>query len=242
MRSVLEHFHTYQAPLNPHQDAVDTLREANNELHVAALMNIEALSDIQTLIERNSAVKNLLQEKRREVDEYTRIANAAKKKAHEALSICKILLAESEADPAYKAFMNSLPTGATGQEMEDEIAAEKSRLELTHEGNGGVIREYEQRQKRVDALKAILEEGKGAFDELDNKIKELSDRWEPELDKLVGKISRSFSYNMGQINCAGEVGVWKDESDFDAWAIQVMVKFRFASPLLPTALGSAGLM
>lgn len=192
-------------------------------------MNIEATSDISTLIARNSSVKTLLETKRAEVANYSRVSATLKTKAHQALALVKELLAESDADPAYKAFTNALPAGATGQEMEEEISAEKARLELTHEGNGGVIKEYEQRQKRVDALKATLEEGKAAFEESAEKIRTLRERWEPELDKLIEKISRSFGYNMGQINCAGEVGVFKDEGDFDAWAIQILVKFRYVS-------------
>ena len=190
-------------------------------------MNIEATSDVQTLIERNSAVKKLLDEKDLEVEEYRRIASEAKDKAKQTYIVVEPLLKESANDPDYMAFMETLPGNASSEEMEEEISAEKARLELTHEGNGSVIKEYEQRQKRVETLKATLEEGKSAFDELAAQIQSVREKWEPELDKLVGKISRSFSFNMGQINCAGEVGVFKDESDFDAWAIQILVKFRF---------------
>lgn len=198
------------------------------------MMNVEATSDVKTLIERNSTVKTRLEDKQKEVDGHNRTKEVAQKKAKEAIDIVKVLIAEAEADPdkTFRDFMSSLSSTATGAEMDEEISAERARLELTHEGNGAVIREYEQRQKRVDALKATLEEGKGAFDEQAEKIKEIRDEWEPELDKLITKISRSFSYNMGQINCAGEVGVFKDENDFDNWAIQILVKFRCVAIIL----------
>ncbi len=130
-----------------------------------------------------------------------------------------------------RSFLVGLPANQTTEQLEDEIESEKARLELMHEGNGGVIKEYEQRKKKIDALTARLEEIKNALSEFDDKIKELRDQWEPELDSLVGKISDSFSLNMEQISCAGEVGIHKDE-DFDQWAIQIRVKFRYVHPAL----------
>lgn len=188
-------------------------------------MHIEASSEVETLVERNSSVKTLLESKRKEVDELVKTSQATQKEARRILAICQQLMAID--DPEYSAFLNALPQDKRGQEMEEEIASEKARLELMHEGNGGVIREYEQRQKRVDNLKSKAEECKHALDELGGKITEVRDQWEPELDRLVEKISRSFSYNMQQISCAGEVGIFKDEQDFDDWAIQIRVKFRF---------------
>lgn len=203
------------------------LQEVHKELYIAAMMEIEARSDVNTLTERNAAVKTMLQDKKIEVDALDRSRMAARSKAEKALAPVLALLAESESDPALKDFLESVSTTATPTEMEDEISAEKARLELTHEGNGAVIKEYEQRQKRVDALKTTLEEGKGAFDEQAEHIRAIREQWEPELDKLVEKISKSFEYNMAQINCAGEVGIFKDENEFDNWAIQIMVKFRY---------------
>ncbi len=187
-------------------------------------MLIEASSDLAILMERNSAVKNTLQAKRKEVDELTREAEAASAEARRLLDVCKELMAN--ADAALTAFFSKLPEGQSIEQLELEIESEQARLELMHEGNGGVIREYEQRQKRIDLLKAKLEEINHGLGELGGQIKEKRDRWEPELDNLVAKISNSFSFNMKQISCAGEVGIFKDEDDFDQWAIQIRVKFR----------------
>ena len=187
-------------------------------------MLIEATSDFEVLRMRNSSVKELLEDQQRQVDELTRETAALQQTARALIDNCKDVLARSEAD--LKSFLHTLPANQTSEQLEDEIESERARLELMHEGNGGVIKEYEQRKKKIDALTARLEEIKNALSELDDKIKELRDQWEPELDFLVGKISNSFSLNMEQITCAGEVGVHKDE-DFDQWAIQIRVKFRF---------------
>ena len=190
-------------------------------------MHIEAISDVETLIERNSSVKTMLENKRKEARDLTSTAEHTRKEAQRLVKICsQIISEEGTAEPEFGAFLRELPTEANGAQMEEEISSEKARLELMHEGNGGVIQEYEQRQKRVESLKAKGEDCNHALQELGEKITDLRGSWEPELDSLVAKISRSFSYNMQQINCAGEVGIFKDEQDFDDWAIQIRVKFR----------------
>ena len=187
-------------------------------------MLIESTSDFDTLKERNKSVKELLESQQRQVDELVRETNEVQREARSLLETCSRMLGPG-ADDELRAFLQRLPEGQTTEELEAEIDSEKARLELMHEGNGGVIKEYETRQKKIDSLTSRLEEIRFALSELDDKIKELRDQWEPELDSLVGKISESFSFNMEQISCAGEVGVYKDD-DFDQWAIQIRVKFR----------------
>ena len=219
-------FESVQAALD-YADAVENLRNAHNTLHEAELMLIEATSDLEILISRNSDVKALLEAKQSEVNELARQTDAAQEEARAVLRKCRALLANP--DVALQEFWKALPEGQTLEQLENEIDSEKARLELMHEGNGGVIKEFEQRQKRIDALKAKLEEFKHGLDEFDEKIREIRNKWEPELDKLVKRISDSFSFNMKQINCAGEVGIFKDEQDFDQWAILIQVKFRYVS-------------
>ena len=189
-------------------------------------MRIEATSDLEILGEQNSSVNELLEDHRRQVDALIRDTAALQKTAKAAFETCTRLM-----DDELKSFVMTLPMDQTTEQLEGEIESEKARLELMHEGNGGVIREYEQRKKKIDALTARLQAIKHALSELDDKIKELRDQWEPELDSLVEKISHSFSLNMEQISCAGEVGIHKDE-DFDQWAIQIRVKFRYVHHLL----------
>ena len=193
-------------------------------------MLIEATSDFEILRERNSSVKELLEDQRRQVDALFEETDALLKAAKVALKKCSEFLTGND---ELRDFVATLPEDQTTQQLENEIEGEKARLELMHEGNGGVIKEYEQRKKKIDALSARLEEIKSALSELDDKIKEIRDQWEPELDSLVEKISNSFSLNMEQISCAGEVGIHKDE-DFDQWAIQIRVKFRYVHLLLPS--------
>ena len=186
-------------------------------------MLIEAISDYEVLKERNGSVQERLQSQQGVVDALEDKAREAREDATHLMSECQGLLS---GEPELVAFLRGLSEGQTTEALEAEIDSEKARLDLMHEGNGGVIKEYEARQKKIDSLTTRLQEIKLALSELDDKIKEIRDQWEPELDLLVKKISDSFSFNMAQINCAGEVGVYKDD-DFDQWAIQIRVKFRY---------------
>ena len=208
---------------NRAQDAVENLREQHQCLHEAEIMLIEALSDLAILIERNSSVNDMLEAKRAELQTIIRETEAVSTEARRLLQVCMKLMETN--DPSLHNFFSTMPEGQTIDELESEIESERNKLELLHEGNGGVIREFEERQKKIDALKANLEDIRHGLTELGEKIQEIRGQWEPELDGLVKKISDSFSFNMKQINCAGEVGVFKDE-DFDQWAIQIRVKFR----------------
>ena len=206
-------------------DAVEALRLSHSSLHEAEIMFIEAFSDFETLKDRNRSVNELLETQERQVNELVKEVQALHAEAQKLLNICGRLLNADNVDDELKNFFKTLPEGQTAEELEGEIESEKARLELMHEGNGGVIREYENRKKKIDVLAARLNEIKDALAELDDTITKLRDQWEPELDSLVDKISQSFSNNMEQISCAGEVGVYKDD-DFDQWAIQIRVKFR----------------
>ena len=186
-------------------------------------MLIEANSDVAVLTERNGAIKEHLETKQREVDEIAKNQNRIAKEARKILDQCGELM--SGLDELTKDFLSNLDPNQTLEELELEIDSEEARLELMHEGNGGIIREFEARQQKIDSLKARLEEVNAALEELGTKITEIRNQWEPQLDKLVKRISNSFAFNMKQINCAGEVSIHKDE-DFDQWAIQIQVKFR----------------
>lgn len=220
-------------------DLIDSLAQSHYSLHEAEILLIEAASDVEILSQRNASVRELLNTKRQDLkaaeDEYLRIHDQAKG----IMEAVRVLTANTDAD--FQNFLEELNQNGkfTVAEHEAEIEAAKANLELADEslsGGAQVIREYEQRQKRIEQLRERLSDCNHALEELGGKIGELREKWEPELDELVGQISESFSYNMAQIGCAGEVGILKDEEDFGAWAIQILVKFRydFLSPFAPS--------
>ena len=210
------------------QETVEALRIAHNAVYEAEIMTIEATSDLATLTERNSAVVDMIEEREKEVADLRNKTQQMRDSTKVMIDKCQEVLSEVQSNPELEAFLRGLPEEQTPEDLESEISSEKARLELMQEGNGGVIREYEQRRRKIDTTRSKLNEYLEAKAELDGVIVSLHDEWEPKLDNLIKQISDAFSFNMQQINCAGEVGISKDE-DFDQWAIQIRVKFRYTN-------------
>ncbi|KAF1978000.1 structural maintenance of chromosomes protein 5 [Bimuria novae-zelandiae CBS 107.79] len=115
------------------------------------------------------------------------------------------------------------------EELENEISAANSHLELMEGGDQRVIKTFADREREIEKTQQALDELQEKLDQGRQQIKDIRDQWEPELDRLVETISRGFSDNFQKIGCAGQVGVKKDE-DFDKWAIQIEVSFRENEP------------
>ncbi|KAL8659993.1 MAG: hypothetical protein Q9226_000156, partial [Calogaya cf. arnoldii] len=189
--------------------AVETLQARHLEVYEAEIMLIEAESDLAALEEKNAAQKEMLVLRQREVEHLDKEVKELKEKAARLLNKAKELLAVVEAneDTALHDHIQTLSEDQTSEKLEEEIESEKARLELMHEGSDrGVIKEFETREKRISTLKANLEGLREELEQAGERIQGVRERWEPELDRLVGLISRSFGENMKEIGCAGEVG------------------------------------
>src|SRR4051794_38084802 len=196
----------------------------------AEIRHIEATSEVEVLANQNRAIKETLEMKQREIQGMARETARLKQEATAALDEVKRISAENV---GIDEFIRSLPENQTIEELEADIESEKAKLELVHEGNPNAIREYETRQKKIDDLKEKVTRVDEKLVQIDEGIAELREKWEPELDKLVKEISNAFALNFEKIGCAGEVMVHKEEEDFNQWAIQIKVKFRYAA-LIPS--------
>ncbi|KAL8900546.1 MAG: hypothetical protein Q9207_005638 [Kuettlingeria erythrocarpa] len=211
--------------------SVESLQSSHASLYEAEIALIEAKSDLAYLVEKNTSFRNLLTEKQAEVDHLSEQVSRSHANASQIFAATKRLLEEGSAE--FNAFVQELPQNMTSDELEAEIDSEKTRLDLQHEGNDrGIIKEFENREQSIQKLRARLEQLQEELGDAEDRITGVRERWEPELDRLVGMISRSFGENMQQIGCAGEVGVAKEE-DFEDWAIKILVKFRESEPLTP---------
>ena len=112
--------------------------------------------------------------------------------------------------------------------LETDVQSLQARLDMTHGGanSGKIISDFEARARSIEDKKRKLNEMDTSLEDLQARITEVREKWEPELDALVEKISDAFRENFEQIQCVGEVGVYKDEEEFESWAIQIRVKFR----------------
>lgn len=211
---------------------MERVQELHQDLAIAQIMHIEAISDLEVLTQRNSSVKEMLEGKRQEVQVIAGDAQRITKQARALLDQCKEILADPEVADVQRNFMETLPPEQTPDELESEIESEKAKLELIHEGNPNAISEFENRQRTIDGLTDKIAKVDEKLSSMDAAIAEIREKWEPELDELVRQISEAFSYSFEKIGCAGQVGIHKDE-DFDQWAIQIQVKFRFVHAFLP---------
>ncbi|KKZ59881.1 hypothetical protein EMCG_05267 [[Emmonsia] crescens] len=235
---------------------VDEFQYLIEDLALAEVNLLEAVSDVDTLEERNAEVNKTLKSKKAEVEE----AIVACGKAKEQIDKCR------DGFQKFADYVNENPDmqteeirdiiekvkGYSVDQLEADIDSEKAALELAGEGNSNVIKEFEHRQQRIDKLKEHLSEFQTNLNELDEAIAEIRGQWEPRLEALVQKISDAFSDSFARIGCAGQVSIDKAEdailehgnfalsstqannssgggsstSDFDQWSIRIQVKFR----------------
>jgi chromosome segregation ATPase len=211
-----------------HKKAVERLRASHQDYLEAEIRLAEAASDVEALNLRNRGISQQLEEEKRLETQAKTDAEQAKESASKYLKVCQTILAEDDGNNEYYRSISDTPM--TMEELEHDIDAEKAKLDFIHGGNTGALKEFENRQVSIEKIEEKIAETSKKLERLALKIAEFRDKWEPELDKLVQEISDAFAYNFEQIGCAGEVGVHKDE-DFDQWAIEIKVKFRFGTPI-----------
>lgn len=211
-----------------HKRKVEHIRYCHEELLDAEVRLIEAKSDVEYLEERNKDIVQRLDEEEQLFKEVEHEAKAAHDKASKALKVCVAL--SNDATPAEQQHFTEDSIDMTMESLEMEIAAEESKLDYIHANNPNAIRDFERRQQDIDKLKEKIVETEDKLERFGRQITKTRGKWEPELDKLIEEISDAFSHNFEQIGCAGQVSIHKDE-DFDQWAIQIKVKFRYVLSL-----------
>lgn len=244
--------------------AVAEFRKTHDALLELEIQHIEAKSDFQTLKSRNEHIQATLKAKQDEEKAAAEEAAREGTKAKELVIHVKKLAEEAReleeaGDETWSEYLAAYGK-KSADELEADIESEKARLELTHEGNTNILKEFEDRQKRIDKLKEGLHKFNHEKEEVQKAIEEVRGKWEPELDALIAKISDAFSDSFKRIGCAGQVSVYKASSqdkeddnnnsqnagnqnaddgsagngnglDFANWAIHISVKFRESEPL-----------
>ena len=207
-----------------HAESLNKIQEAHNALLETRVWHIEAESDIDGLKRRNASIMARLEEEKRLLEDETKVAQAYKDIATTLHAEVEQLMAS--VSDALQREITETCDGKSAEEVQMEMDAEEAKLELIHTANPNVIREFERRAGEIDRLKKKMEGSQEKLASLARSIEELMAKWEPKLDALVSQINDAFAYNFEQISCAGEVRVHKDD-DFDNWAMDIMVKFRY---------------
>jgi chromosome segregation ATPase len=205
-----------------HKQCVDTIRQLHAELLEAKLRQIEANSDVDALKAKNAGIVNQLDEEKHRFQRAEQEREIYKKRGSEAMQKIQEFIRQ---DPTYQEFFSSLDENLTLEELEQDIIAERSKLEFIRDSNPGALRQYEARKATIEQLQEKIAAAQEQIDHLDAQLTDIRGRWEPELDKVIEEISSAFAKNFEQIGCTGQVGVHKDE-DFDNWSVEIRVKFR----------------
>ncbi|KAF1829462.1 structural maintenance of chromosomes protein-like protein 5 [Decorospora gaudefroyi] len=208
---------------------VTQMRTFYESLVEAEIRFIEAKSELNALRNENKAIVQKQQRKKDEIKQLeqrkTVLRDACRQMGRD---IQQDIAALPEEERQIVAEYKDLPSLAA---LDEEVQAVNARLGLMAEGNPGAIRAYEKREEDIARTREKLEQHIGSLQETKRQITEIREQWEPELDRLIRKISDAFAHNFKKIGCAGEVEVYKDEEDFDNWSIQISVRFRAAEPL-----------
>jgi chromosome segregation ATPase len=204
-------------------NSVEALRGMYVMLFEAEIMKIEAKSDLDQLQSRHEAERAQLDEARAVVQEQAQITAALLSEGQRLQQECMNTHAEDATERELEVLEEVKVMDP--DELETNIQSTEARLEMTAGGNAGIIAEYEDRAKKIERDRGRLTGLVDTLQQLQSQIEEIKGQWEPRLDALVSEISEAFAENFAKIQCAGEVGVHKDE-DFEQWAIQIRVKFR----------------
>ncbi|EDN08568.1 hypothetical protein HCAG_05067 [Histoplasma mississippiense (nom. inval.)] len=235
---------------------VDEFQHLIEDLALAEVNLLEAVSDLDALQERNSEVNQMLESKKAEVEDAIKECSKLKERVDKCRHDFKEFADYVSADPdmqtgEIRELVETIKSYTVDQ-LEADIDSERAALELAGEGNSNVIKEFELRQERIDKLKEHLTEFRQNLNELDEAIAEVRGQWEPRLENLVKRISDAFADSFSRIGCAGQVSIDKAEdvtpehenfalsatqtdngnrgtnrtNDFDQWSIRIQVRFR----------------
>ncbi|KAJ3289637.1 Structural maintenance of chromosomes protein 5 [Borealophlyctis nickersoniae] len=116
--------------------------------------------------------------------------------------------------------------GMTLDELQELAEEKKTRADLIMSVDPAQIARFEADKKAIITKQADAERGERKATEIAGKIERVKNKWQPQLEELVAKISVSFSKAFDGIGCAGEVKLSPDPDDYDKWGIEIFVKFR----------------
>ncbi|KAF9698251.1 hypothetical protein EKO04_003467 [Ascochyta lentis] len=204
--------------------SVTEFRRLHENVIEAEIRLIEAASEVRALEKENKLVLERLRSRQLLVEQLGKTANSMKKEVHAAHVRTQSLI--DGCTPEEKEIVNSYKNLESVAELDDEIQSVNARIEMMSGGSAQAVKTYENREQQIQKTRESLEQLVEALEKSQSKIKSIKDPFEEELDALIAKISDAFAHNFAQIGCAGEVSMYKDDDDFNAWSIQISVRFR----------------
>lgn len=206
------------------QKSVTEFRRHHQNVVEAEIRLIEAASEVRAFEKENKLILERLRSREAQVQKLEQDKRQLKEEIKRKHVACQRLL--DECTPEELAIINEFKHLETVALLDDEIQSVNARLEMMSGGDGSVVRTYENREIQIAKTKESLEKHVAELEEAQAEIAKIKGPFVQQLDALIAKISDAFAHNFAQIGCAGEVSVYKDEDDFNAWSIQISVRFR----------------
>lgn len=195
---------------------IDNQRKMYEQVVIAKVAHIEAMSEVEVLEEENISIKTELEQRGKEVKallQHIKNLNAERERAEQKV---KNLREDDDETTEFWEGLTDDEKTRTPEEVSIEIESQQARVDLLQGGDPHAITEFERRAARIDQLRSELSTIAGDLSDFQQTINEIRAKWEPELDTLVSQISAAFASNFEKIGCAGEVSVDKATSIDDA--------------------------
>lgn len=199
-------------------------RRLHENVVEAEICLIEAASEVRALENENRMVLERLRSRQIQVEQLGQTADKMKAEVRRLHDNTQTLL--NNCTPEEMEIVRTYKDLETVAELDDEIQSVNARLEMMSGGSEQAVRVFENREQQIRKTQESLDKHQSALESTQGKITEIKQPFEEELDALITKISDAFAHNFAQIGCAGEVSVYKDDDDFNAWSIQISVRFR----------------
>ncbi|KAJ5889483.1 hypothetical protein N7504_010293 [Penicillium tannophilum] len=218
-------------------DAVEKISEAYRELCKVCILHGEAKSELQILRLRHSEYAKMIEQKAVEARQIKAAYLESKEHGKTLMRTAKRLSNEIKERPGGEEIAEMMsPADYNIDHFNADMESARARLDLTQGGSANMIKEFEDRERKIERLRNKLSDFQAKMAELQRAINEVRSTWEPRLDALISRISDAFSDSFQRIGCAGQVCLDKVEtetangepgsSEFDQWSIQIWVKFR----------------
>mmetsp|Transcript_36858 Transcript_36858/g.82914 ORF Transcript_36858/g.82914 Transcript_36858/m.82914 type:complete len:386 (+) Transcript_36858:2215-3372(+) len=216
--------------------------------HDAAMKSTAALTGVKMmeggLSERLQKISDELYEKEKETAELANQLKAADDDYNFKKEKLKKLLKEAEEFAPRDVWDERLQREDLPSDLDevfDAIEEAKQKIDSITD-NPHLLRQYEERKKEIALLEEQLE---SAGSEKERRLQDLSDKlenYQSRLTNIISQVNVKFSAYMSEVNCAGEIRLYKGGSEnsdndgrvrynFKDWGIEILVKFREASAL-----------
>lgn len=115
----------------------------------------------------------------------------------------------------------------THEGLDGKLDQIRSEIQLNNRSGGeNSLRKLEENEEKIKELSKEIPIIEQTITRDRETLESMFEKWEAELDKIIGIISDDFGKNMSIIASAGNVVLDKSDSDYSKWKLIIQVSFR----------------